>query len=1585
MDILDESFGATTEPVESLENMVEMRPEPIVRFPKASVRNRAATTALLTSGPEDLVENYRLLLQEDSEGVEVTHQQALKALEERNKSKSMKHVIALLGNPNIPVEQKKQLMDFAQNTGFKEDPAVTLQTNALTADNPGEDLRGENARISTADVMGEITKEREDRQKLVNGFMASLPNRSAGEMAADVGAAEVLPFGRNKIAADLASAVAKQEGAPTGMGQWIADFLLPGSTKRDLQAKLLAIPPAKRAEYTQSLLAGVKESGGVFHNENYYAQFSNAVRLLDSPAHTNGEVWMENMMTVFDAFWVGSEIRAVKAGLNGSKVAQEFANRARRPGSADPGVSDAENVVEKANWEFVGRPYNPNQIPSGVKRLDGPEKVKDTVKRIEMNSVVHRDVPSSPFSLVEQVNPAQARAMHEAIVAGNDEVAEALTGVSREQALANNTFPQVASESGAVLSKVNQDVKDILSNTGATRYTPDEFEGAVGNIRNDFRNATGLAINDAMTAIRVDGDHLLIDAHYSTVGGPFFTPSEAKSQAMYALRKYGISEDEVEVMVKQGLDYVPVRHSASDMLHPTEYAGGDYIIKVKSTVPVRDENVANWNPLDVKRNWTDRIIQTGSENRGNISGWLADPGSMLHPTLTGSASIATDQAINIENMLLKPIKELRNELQSFGSKRMKAIEEYMIEANTKGLKHDPFTLAARGFSPQEVGALGKWKDIWDGHFYLENFDLVRTLNSQNFQLFENANTRLFARPLMQKNKDIGRVYDPASDSVVVLSKQEMDDLYDAGGHYATLRRPVDIGGVKVEHMVVRNTPNEYLRALRDTDQVLNYRDGYFTINYKAPKFVDEIDADGTRRTVAVAGNTADAETFMKSQASVTGKQYKLREDSRGFKKDGDGYWDVNEASGRVAQRLRGKPLTEATGVNNLGIGSFIENPLESAVRAAKSLAGRTITRPVLETAKKRFLEQYKDFLPPDGMGGVRWPITRNEIVDHASHTSSRVADARTTYGYINFLEDGYINSVDEVFKGGMNTLADLLGKYHLSGLERTARAAGDFAPTNLAKGTVFQAYIAMSNPIRQWIVQSHQAGRMVSYNPVGFVNGGWAKRMGGYLQITGDLGTPSALAKDFHKFVTESGMVAGVDRNSLVRGLGLSMADSSSPIKRGIGTIAALPQTVGFDIGEKVNQLGHLAAVHEKWMRAGKDLSDKTVRDLALTEARALSYDLNKAGELAYTQSTPAMILQFLQMPHKAMLQATNRKLPMSVRARLMAWDLVMFGAPTATIAAIVTAAGGDGGDILPEDEEYREMFVSGIESYALNRVISEMDSSGDKSAIDFSALAPNDMSGWARMYTAMADDGVFGAFAASPAGQLFAVDGTNNSRRNGRIPQAMITMARFMNQHVFQQDTMTPVELKDVVDDVAKITSGWTAASNAMVLLETRKKQDSMGVVIDGTVTAPEAYAAFLGFGTKSTKELYEISKRRTSEKKKHDEEVLSRYRDIMKYMNDQLGADKPDVKHIQRVTSVLMSTFTDPYDLKLVTQQRNKDFSDKEADLFKAMVDASGMPNATRLEDDIKMWNVDDETKARLRQRLKDFRTMRNEKEND
>jgi hypothetical protein len=1548
MDILDDGFGAEPQPVQDMSSLVETRPLGSY-VPPSAVRNRAATTAILTSTPTDMVEKYRLMVKEEDEGSDVTYQQAAQSLAGQNKNANMKHVISILGDNTVPLDQKKKLMSFVQNGQFKEEPAVTLQTQALIAPSKGETPNGESARISLSTTLGEMQAERENRQRLINGLIASAPDTGLPQQVGELAQTEVMPFGRNVIASRVAANINTKEEIPNTIGGFIKNFLLPGSTKGNIQDKLANIPPENREAFTKSILASIKESASVFPSDNYYAQYKTAVELLDSPKSSTSARWTENIMTLMDAFWV----KGMVSGANAAKAAKA------------EGV--AGEKIHKADWELVDDPVNPfnkNTVPTN-KLLAGP--VEDTAKRIQLNSVVHREHPASPYSVVEQANPEQARSFHTAIVEGTDEVAQAIAGTDREQAIINNTYPQMATESNIVLNKVNQEITEAVSNTGATRYTPEEFEGAVANVINDFRNASGLSINDAMTTFREDGDHLFISAHYSTPGGAFITPEAAKAQAQYALKGYGIKDSEISIMQRNGLDYIPA----------TGNAPGDYIVRVETKHPISDSDVVGWNPLDVKKNWTDRIAQTGSENRGNVSGWLFDPGSIFHPTLTGSASIASDQSIVLENLLLKPIRDLRNEMGAFPQKRLAAIEDYMREANEKGIKLDAFNLTSRGFSQPEIDALSKWKDIWDGHYYLENFDMVRTLNSQGYELFENANTRLFAKKVA-KNSTIGRVYDPATDTAIHLNQATLDSLYNQGGYYAALRRPIDVNGITVEHMMVRNTPSEFLRGIRDTDHILNYRDGYFTVNYKkGSRFVDEIykDAAGVekRRTVAVADNTKDAQMFANTQQANTGNRHEIREDSRGFKKDGDGYWDLHSASGRIAQRRRGQPLQTPVGINQLGTGVHIDNPMESAIRSAKSLAGRTVSRPMLETAERRFVSQYERMLPSDGMGGKRFPNDRSEIVDHVSHTSKDVADARSTYGYIRYLQNGYINSADEVFKGGMNIMADILGKYGISKGEKIARSISDISPSHLSKGTVFHAYISMSLPIRQWIVQAHQAGRMAAYNPKGFLNGGVAERMGGYLGISADVIKGSQVAQDFTKFVNDSGMVAGVDRNSLVRGLGLSMADSSSNFKNIVGAIASVPQRIGFDIGEKVNMLGHLAAVHEKYTREGINLANKTNRDLAFTEARALSYDLNKAGELAYTQSSPAMLLQFLQMPHKALLQAVNRKLGWQEKARMFAWDMIMYGAPSGLIGSLMLIGGAGEDGVLPSNPELRDIYTSGLEALLINKALTNLDDSGEKTRIDFSALSPYDLDGWARMYSAFMEHGPSAAFAASPAGQVMAMNGVNGARKTGRIPQAFLTLGRFFNV-VPEIDKEDPTKFSAVISDVAKITSGWSAASNALIMLETRKKRDSMGVAVDSSVTLPEVGAAFLGFGTKSTKELYEISKNRSDEKKKHDEDVMNRYRDIVTYYSNALNTDNADVEHITKVSSMLMKTFDNPYDLALVSKQWQNDLVGKESQLFKKMVDASTMPNANKLMDDIKTWPVDQATRDLLIQRLKD-----------
>lgn len=1567
MDILDESFGVQTESV-PLEDLIEVRPLES-NIPTSAIRNRAATDALLTSPPEKMVDDYRLYMKEGEEGNDTSHEGVLRKTEDANRNKSMKHVLNILGDKSVPLEEKQKYFNIVQREGFKEEPAMTLRTNALTAPSEGESVRAEVARVSTATMMKNIQADAEKRQKMVNSVLATLPDASArtvGELAE----AEVMPFGRNVIAANINEAIKKTAGEDIGFVSWVSDFLTPGTTKRNIQEKLSRIPLEKRDEFAHNILEGIKQSKAIFYNDNYYAQYQNAVKLLQGPIASKEEAWAENMFTVFDAFWVGSEIAAIgKVAAPTGKAAG-----ARRPGSKQQTTDDVPfEEVHKADWELVEPPkpfHNPMQIGKPKAKIAGPAKEADDVKRIQMNSVVRQENPVAPFSVIEQSNPAKARSIHKAVVeAQSDELAEAVAGVSREQFIINNTVPQIATESGSVLAKVNQAITDVIENTSAIRYTPEELAQAQTNIEKSFRSVEGMQINDSMTSFRLDGDRIIADAHYTAPGGSFDTAKEAREHIKFFAREMGIRDDEIEILKREGLDYIP--HVGDDAIE------GDFIVRVKTAQEITDDAVGNWSSLDVRRNFFDRVGFLVTDGGGSISRWLADASSMLHPTITSAASTAVDQTIVLENILLKPIKELRSEIEAMDKVRRSKIEEYIKEANLKQIKYDPVNLTAQGFNPEEIDALRKWKDIQDGHYYLENFDLIRTLRSQGYNILDNGNTTLFAKPLKDRNyakgQNIGKVYDPSSGTIRSLSDAEFDALYAGGGHYAKLRRPTDFNGVTAEYVMVRNTPTEYLRALRDTDKVLNYVDGYYTIYYKAPRFVemkyvDPVTKQEGWRAVAVAGSTEEANIYKANALSNNPMdKYRVRGDVRAVRHEDDAYWDLNSSRGRIAQRVRGATLEDASGLQHLGDGKYMVHPMESAVRASKSLADRTMTRKMIETAKNRAIKQYGEMFPPDGMGGKRFPNSVKEISDSGNpfgkgYGDSPIGDARTTVEYIRYLENGYINTTDELYKAGMNILANWLGAKQLTIAEKIAYKLGEVAPTHVAKTSVFQAYIGL-NPLRQIILQPHQSIRMAAYNPKGYLKA--FKLVGDFsvykaMELTGR--TPLHLP-DFVKFIDDSGMLAGVDQNSLVRGMKLDLAASSNKAKRILGQVASTPQVVGFNTGEKANQLLHLANVYESHTSKGVNLKDKNLRDKAYAEARALSYEMNSAGDMPYTQNALAAQFQFLQVPHKAFLQFTNRKLNNKDLMRLAAFDTLMWGTPIAGLAAWA------GMGLLPDNKPLREILTEGLEVVGLNAFFSLISGEETKSA--YSGLDPYGLDGWLKMWDALTEDGAYAMLQASPAGQLWGKEG-------GRIPNALNMMARWLR--FSDGEGLPPPSATDAWKAVAEISSGWNNFNKGLILLAARKKFDSQGNTVVGDVTTSEALHQMFGMAPDAEVKLYEASKAVDKLSKAHREDVMRRYRDILRWTHAEMSNEKPNLERIQMVTTALMESFKDdPVGMQMVQRKWQEDMQGKERALAIKLIKATGLPDVENLKDIIRQSPVPQEQKDQAMQRVDDFATIR------
>jgi len=1540
-------------------------------LPLGSIRNRAATTALLSSSPADVVQNYQLMVKEGQEGQSAVLGDYNKRILESTETADMQGLMSVLSDPAVPYEKKKQFVQGVRTDKLLRDSSTTLLSNSLVAPVEGENYDQENARISTADAIREIHDARVQIQGLVNAHGASLEGANV-ETVGDMAALWVMPFGNSISTGKVAKGVAKAEGRPLTFWETVKGFLAPGSSTMDMRKRLESMPPEKRVAYAQSLIQGIKANSGIlFGEDNQFAQFDKAVAIFEEGGYSDTQAFLDNISPLLDVVGLGQVMRGTSRGLKAEKAAKA--------------AQEGEQVI-KAERELVDdrpRAGMDKQIPFFENKL---EYVNDQVKRIEQNAVVRKENPASPAKVIQQGNPEQARNIHAAVhTSEGDEIAEATYGASKVDAIVSDTVPQVVTESGAVTAKVsdiernlrrelqiNDELVDLIENTGATYYTKAEKAQARSNIVNDFGAVEGLTINDAMSSFTTEGGRIKIGAVYGTADGAWNRAEDAFTQARFALRSRGVLDSEITVLKKQGLDYVPVK------MDEVKGVDGNYLIRVETNHNIDPTDISSFEQFDVKRNLFDRIGPTVSQSTGSVSRYLFDAASMLHPTYVGPAVVASDRSAKFEKFMLEMASDFSDKYMGFDKARKAKLDDYIREANYNGIKFDQADLVARGFTGDEIDALAAWRRYWDGQFYLENYDVVKTLNSHGYELFRNQNTELYVKPV-PKNQNITRVYDPAQDAVVTISKTEMDNLYASGGTYAKLRRPTDFSGDVAEHMIVRNTATEYTRPFRDMDQVLNYREGYFQIHYNAPKFVDQatkFDTTGKPiewKTVAVAGDTKEAQFFADRSAATNGmpkEHFRVRGDIKALQRDSDAWWDLNSASGRVAQRHRGKLLEDASGLNHLGDGSYIANPVDSAVRAAKSISGRTVSRPMLEAAKARFINQYGDALPSNGIGGRAWPRSVSQITMKGADTSKFVADARTTYEYINYLENGYMNTLDDVFKWGLNAIADMAGQAGLSKTERAITAVGGSAPTSLAKNSVFMAYIG-TNPLRQWIIQPHQVIRTLAYNPQGWLSGATPKLAATYSHhISGLKTTYTKEERAFVDFIDQSGMFDSVDKQNLVRGTLMAAADSSNVALRNAKKYTTtLTRQIGFDIGEMANLLGHASAVYEAKTRQGINLANKAERDLAYSEIRAISYDMNFAGDMPYNQTTPSMVLQFMQVPHKALLQMTNRRIPVPARLRMAGFDLLMWGGPVLLVGSMI------GKDILPDNPALRETFAWGLESYLLNNSMSII--AKEDVNIDFSSLAPYDMTGWRDFFIAMYEGGASKMITNSPAGQMFLKSG-------GRAQNAVGAMGRYFGiVEDMDEDGQTFIE---VMNEVAKMSSGYSNAVKAKLLLDAQKRYDQYGNTIDKSVSHVEAWAQLFGFGTEDTRDLYRMTKELSKDVKKHREEVLQIYEDTKRYYATKLGVDNADPKYITKVTGRILKVFEDdPKALNIIRSKMAEDFRGKDAALLDLFIKKSQIPSLGNLKDQVKQMPVDEAQKEKMMQIIKDMENIRLKKQKE
>jgi hypothetical protein len=537
-------------------------------------------------------------------------------------------------------------------------------------------------------------------------------------------------------------------------------------------------------------------------------------------------------------------------------------------------------------------------------------------------------------------------------------------------------------------------------------------------------------------------------------------------------------------------------------------------------------------------------------------------------------------------------------------------------------------------------------------------------------------------------------------------------------------------------------------------------------------------------------------------------------------------------------------------------------PIDGLLNSIRSIAKRTSTRGFIERYKERVKSQYGHLFPE----GKSFPDTADELIVRGTLTNKELADARSHIEYINSLEYGYRNALDDTYKSIMNATAEIVGNVSPS-LEKGVRAVNDAvpAPARALRARSFETGIAL-NPFRQLVVQSHQSIMLTANFPkyvftqmprdmAGMlVMSKWRKRVletdgDVFLKFQEDLNEAARLTGRSVDEVSEmsdawmrSGLSAGVDKSTLLDE-GFDSLITGSKASKAWAAMVKYPRK-GFDVGEKVNLMTAWLSHYDKaYSAAGKTLTQKQLDEVS-ARARNYTLNMNQAGEPPYNKNSFSVAFQYMQVPHKSFTQMFNRGLTKAERAKLAAVHLAVLPMPpTLGYSAINYFSEASGVEI---DEGTRYALMNGLEGMFLNKAMSLM--TGEESSSDWSSLASFDPNAPYELVKSLMTGNFAEILAATPSGSLFM----------GHNPR-IANMARELSRFVSPPDGEDR-DLGVLLEAFANYSSGVANFSKSMKALQVRKFYNSMGGTSDADVTRGEAIAKAFGFRTFEEAMNYEV-----------------------------------------------------------------------------------------------------------------------------
>jgi hypothetical protein len=1408
-----------------------------------SVKAMAATSALLSGSMEAATDIFDSIIQESLNGEDlVTQKDALQSTRSTAVAANQGIAATILTDESLDDKTKLAAMDEINNPNSDlYDPVNLLSQKALTQPAKFEFGEAEEQRVSMAAALQTVNKQRAENNKLYNHYNARLDSDTSS--AAMDFAVLLTPFLESTMVQSVFDELKKS--VDLGDTDGVLNNLA-GSQKSAIKKAIQNASPSKQQEIAQAIAnivtthAGLPITGG---NDVFQSDLLETF-LTDRDYSATDEV-LDSMIEVLDYTILGGA--AMRLGKSATKA-----------------------------FTATGR------------------TVESVIRDATRANVRAQEMPRSPAKVVQDNNPDGARDLHKQVALDDtDASAEALYGVSKQDAIVDDVQAQIMSDDGVVKYKVGDldlevegDVIEIALKTGETERSAKEKLALHNKYTSLYENVKGMSLRREMVqagSITKEADGIAVNAVYGPAEGGFSNAQDAVDMALWSMRDLGVTSDNITVLQRVGDGYVPIKLSDANawdlgvktltdqgtVLRPKQgqvLPSQDYLVQVNSEFKFKDSDVGVWSEITTKYNLFDRIGAgagvIGEKAAGFISGiqaYALDPHSMIDPLITKAASKSVARSAAIEKELLETGGAFAKGFTKLKRNRQAVLEDIIKEANAKGINYNNTRAAADGLSADEIQVLSDWKKTWDTIYVLENADAVRSLRNGGYKEFVDASsdTKLFAKPINRASVENPTVYDPQTGKSKLITNKEMDKLYEEGGTISRLRNPVTVGDMDYDLIAVTNKKGDaYLREMNDHSAAIQYREGYYAVKYKDRYFIDQVfkKADGSTYTRAIAtAPSAKEAALLQRRLKASDPEAEFHDprlDMKGSSQSDSDSWDMMHNSGRSSQRARGERLT---GVSDMGgidpSQANIMGPVESMLSSARSTANRVSMRKVIETSKSRFAKQYAEYMPVDPLTkGTQWPTDISGIKHRggSKFEPKDLADARTTWNYLNYLENGYTNAVDDLYKGLLNGLATRAGSISQNTEKALAYMASTRGPTGFGKNIAFNAYLAL-NPLRQAVIQSHQAvqltanfGKEVLKDIPTLVPILTTMQMGAKVSdlpksMKALSGMTDAELDTMFKQFKESGLVASIDKQNLVRSGMTHLADQTikSPVAGKAGALAkdglGFVRKMGFDAGENFNMMSAWLAHRGRAVRRGEDMGNKEIADNVTSEAINYTYNMNAAGDMKYNSDSLALLFQFLQVPHKAFTQmAFNRVLTGAERGRLAAYNLVAYGLPSAVFYEMAP-------EMFPDSPDLQHAAVFGMESLFLNKMLN--DNVGTET--DYTGLAPTGMYGLAETITGMLTTDVSELVANTPAGKLFIGS-------SPRITNAFKVIGRAFG--LSEDFEKTPTTMLMAGQEFIKIASGFSNVFQGLYMNEFSRTMNGL----DMNVTEEDAFrkAAF-GFPT--------------------------------------------------------------------------------------------------------------------------------------